>query len=193
MASEPGITLETADLGFAYDRGQVLNGVNLRADPGQVVGLVGPNGSGKSTLIRILSGVLTGYSGSARVGRREVRELSPVELAREIAVVPQEPTFSFPFTALQVVLLGRHPHLTGIAFESESDIELATVSAAMPCAPTSRISIRYNAVSRVARRSVRMLRHHAHGRPIRPRLHVPRTAVSTVGMVGYARHALVTT
>ncbi len=125
MASEPGITLETADLGFAYDREQVLNGVNLRADPGQVVGLVGPNGSGKSTMIRILSGVLTGYSGSARVGRREVRELSPVELAREIAVVPQEPTFSFPFTALQVVLLGRHPHLTGIAFESESDIELA--------------------------------------------------------------------
>ncbi len=125
MASEAGVTLQTADLCFSYNGRRVLDGIGLRADPGEVVGLVGPNGSGKSTLIRILSGVLPGYSGSARIGDEEVRQLAAVELARQLAVVPQEPTFSFPFTALQVVLLGRHPHLAGIAFESESDIELA--------------------------------------------------------------------
>ena len=125
MASETGVTLETADLGFAYDGRRALDGIGLRAEPGEVVGLVGPNGSGKSTLIRILSGVLGGYSGSARIGNEEVRELKPVDLARQLAVVPQEPTFSFPFTALQIVLMGRHPHLAGIAFESARDVELA--------------------------------------------------------------------
>ncbi len=125
MASETGVTLQTTDLCFAYNGRRVLDGIGLRADPGEVVGLVGPNGSGKSTLIRVLSGVLGGYSGSARIGGDEVRQLAPVDLARQLAVVPQEPTFSFPFTALQVVLMGRHPHLAGIAFESARDVELA--------------------------------------------------------------------
>jgi iron complex transport system ATP-binding protein len=122
---ESGVTVETADLRFAYGDRRVLDRVDLRASPGEVVGLVGPNGSGKSTLIKALSGVLTGYAGSARVGGREVRDAPRAELARQLAVVPQEPKFSFPFTALEVVLMGRHPHLAGLAFESDRDIELA--------------------------------------------------------------------
>lgn len=126
MAStDSGVTVETSDLGFAYDGRNVLDRVGLRASPGEVVGLVGPNGSGKSTLVKVLSGVLKGYAGSARVGGAEVRDLPRAELARRIAVVPQEPVFGFPFTALEVVLMGRHPHLAGSAFESERDIALA--------------------------------------------------------------------
>lgn len=126
MAStDSGVTVETADLRFAYDGRDVLDRVNLRASPGEVVGLVGPNGSGKSTLVKVVSGVLSGYAGSARVDGGEVRDLPRAELARRIAVVPQEPAFSFPFTALEIVLMGRHPHLAGSAFESDRDIALA--------------------------------------------------------------------
>ena len=125
MASEAGVTLETTDLAFAYEGQTALAGVSLRAHPGEVVGVVGPNGSGKSTLVRILSGVLTGYGGSARVAGREVRGYPRRALARRVAVVPQEPAFSFPFTALEVALMGRHPHLAGLAFESERDIDAA--------------------------------------------------------------------
>ena len=125
MGSERGITIEARDLRFAYDGREVLAGIDLDASAGEVVGVVGPNGSGKSTLIRILSGVLTGYGGTARVDGRDVRALSRAELARQVAVVPQEPTFSFPFSALEIVLMGRHPHLAGLAFESERDVELA--------------------------------------------------------------------
>ena len=125
MGSEGGITIEARDLRFAYDGREVLAGIDLDASAGEVVGVVGPNGSGKSTLIRILSGVLTGYGGRACVGGRDVRALSRIELARRVAVVPQEPTFSFPFSALEVVLMGRHPHLAGLTFESERDVELA--------------------------------------------------------------------
>ena len=125
MASEPGVVLEAVDLGFSYGRAEVLRQVSLSAAPGEIVGLIGPNGSGKSSLIRILSGVLSGYAGSARVGGREVRDLDRRTLARSLAVVPQEPSFAFPFTALEIVLLGRHPHLQGLAFESERDLALA--------------------------------------------------------------------
>lgn len=130
MASrEParGASLVLRGLTYGYGGGSrpALDGVDLEAGPGEVVGLAGPNGSGKSTLVRILSGVLDGYRGSAGLDGREVRELSPRDLARQVAVVPQEPSFGLPFTALETVLLGRHPHLSGLAFESQRDVELA--------------------------------------------------------------------
>ncbi len=124
-SSADAARIETRELSFAYDGRQVLRGVGLRVEPGEVVGLLGPNGSGKSTLIKIVSAVLSGYRGSARIDDREVRELGRRELARMVAVVPQEPVFGFPFTALEIVLMGRHPHLAGLAFESDADIESA--------------------------------------------------------------------
>ena len=124
-SSERGVTIETRALGFSYGARPALEAIGVRAEPGEVVGLVGPNGSGKSTLIRALSGVLEGYSGSARIDGREVREMPRIELARLLAVVPQEPSFSFPFTALEVALMGRHPHLAGLAFEGARDVALA--------------------------------------------------------------------
>jgi iron complex transport system ATP-binding protein len=117
--------VEARGLAFAYDGRTVLHGIDLHVDPGEVVGLLGPNGSGKSTVIRLLSGVLGGYAGSARLEGNEISGMPQRELARSLAVVPQEPLFSFPFSALEVALMGRHPHLAGLAFESERDLELA--------------------------------------------------------------------
>lgn len=125
MEADRGARLETRELGFAYAGRRALERVGLTAEPGEVVGLLGPNGSGKSTLVRLLSGVLAGYAGSASWERRELREWSRRELARKVAVVPQEPSFGFPFTALEIVLMGRHPHLGGFALESARDVAIA--------------------------------------------------------------------
>jgi iron complex transport system ATP-binding protein len=122
---EHRVRLEVAHLAFGYGETPVLRDLCLEVGPGRIVGLLGPNGSGKSTLLRILSGVLTGYRGVARVGGREVRDHAPRELARKMAVVPQETTFGFPYTALEVVLMGRHPHLAGLAFETPADVAVA--------------------------------------------------------------------
>jgi iron complex transport system ATP-binding protein len=120
-----GVRLETVGLSFAYGEEIALEGVSLHVEPGEVVGLLGPNGSGKSTLVRVLSGILPHYGGAARVDGVEVRHTRRRDLARKLAVVPQETSFGFPFTVLETVLMGRHPHLAGLAFEADRDIELA--------------------------------------------------------------------
>lgn len=117
--------LEVRDLAIAYGARRALAGVDLELEAGSIVGLLGPNGAGKSTLVRALSGVLGGFTGSVRVEGDDLRSLSRKEIARRIAVVPQEPRFDFPFTALEVVVMGRHPHLSGLAFESASDLAIA--------------------------------------------------------------------
>jgi iron complex transport system ATP-binding protein len=112
-------------LSVAYHGPDVLHRVDLDVAAGEVVGVLGPNGSGKSTLVKVLAGVLADYRGSAAVEGREVREHPRRELARMLAVVQQEPEFGFPFTALETVLMGRHPHLAGLSFETSADVELA--------------------------------------------------------------------
>jgi iron complex transport system ATP-binding protein len=127
-AATSGAAIEVAGLGYSYGDRRTLDGVDLRVEPGEIVGLVGPNGSGKSTLIKILSKVLEGYAGLARVDGNEVRSISSRDLARIMAVVPQESTFGFPFSVLEIVLMARHPHLAGLAFESKDDIRIARES-----------------------------------------------------------------
>lgn len=122
MASE-GIVVE--GLGFAYGERVALDAVDFRVEPGEVVGLIGPNGSGKSTAIKLLSGALDGYAGTLTVAGHDVATTAQRRLARAVAVVPQEPRFGFSFSVLEIVLMGRHPYLSGLAFESESDVALA--------------------------------------------------------------------
>jgi len=124
-AESRGVRIEAEAVGFGYAGETALKDVSLRVEPGEVVGLLGPNGSGKSTLLKILSGILPHYGGSARVDGVEVRTARRRDLAAKLAVVPQETTFGFPFTVLQTVLMGRHPHLAGLAFETQRDVELA--------------------------------------------------------------------
>ena len=117
--------LEVRDLSVAYGAHLALDSVSFTLAPGEVVGLLGPNGAGKSTLVRAISGVLAGESGSVKLRGDELRSLPRKEIARRIAVVPQEPRFDFPFSVLEVVVMGRHPHLAGLAFESGDDLALA--------------------------------------------------------------------
>jgi iron complex transport system ATP-binding protein len=102
-----------------------LREASISLMPHEVVGLVGPNGSGKTTLIRAITGTARLLTGIVRIGARELTSLSQPEVARQIAVVPQDPLLPPAFTALECVLMGRTPHLRLLQQESREDVETA--------------------------------------------------------------------
>lgn len=116
-------------MSFGYARGAgarpVFEDVSLGIPQGAVLGLLGPNGSGKSTLLRLMSGVLPPHSGSVLLDSTPIARLTRRDLARRIAVVPQETRATFDFTVLEMVLMGRYPHLGTLELEGAADVEIA--------------------------------------------------------------------
>jgi iron complex transport system ATP-binding protein len=118
--------LLTADsLSFAYGAEPVLDGVSLRVERGALLGLLGPNGSGKTTLLRLLSGALAPAAGSVRLDGRDVRHVPRIEMARRVAMVPQETQLAFEYTVLEIALMGRYPHLGPFELEGPEDVAIA--------------------------------------------------------------------
>jgi len=112
-------------LACSYDGVTVLGGVDVVIAPGELVGLIGPNGAGKTTLVRVLAGVTRPSAGRVVLGERPLDSWSRRERARIIGLVPQDPRVEFPFTVLEVVLMGRAPHLTGLGFAGPDDVRRA--------------------------------------------------------------------
>lgn len=110
---------------YAADAPLVVEGVTVRLTDGALVGILGPNGSGKTTLLRLLSGTRRPTSGRVLLDDRPVDRLSRREVARHIAVVPQETVLAFEYSALEIVLMGRHPHLGVFTVEGPADIDIA--------------------------------------------------------------------
>jgi len=111
---------------FAYRPGApVLQGVDLCVEPGELFGVIGPNGSGKTTLVRILSRALLADAGSVTLFGKPLEAYERRELARTLAVAPQESSLAFPFSALEIVLMGRAPFLGRFAFEGRRDLARA--------------------------------------------------------------------
>jgi iron complex transport system ATP-binding protein len=118
--------LQAADIVFAYGPGQAgLRDVTVDVPRGHLVGILGPNGSGKTTLLRVLSGMLVPSGGVVRIDGRDVRRISRRELAQAIAVVPQETRLAFEYSVLEVVLMGRYPHLGPFELEGQDDLAVA--------------------------------------------------------------------
>ena len=99
--------------------------MSLEVERGTIVGLLGPNGSGKTTLLRIVAGVLKPLAGRVLIDGRPIEQLTRRDLARRIAVVPQETHSTFDFSVLDMVLMGRYPHLGPFELEGAADQAIA--------------------------------------------------------------------
>lgn len=119
--------LKADGVSFAYRAGAtlVVNDVSLVIAPGELVGILGPNGSGKTTLLKMLAGTLTPSAGGIQFDRRPLSSWKRRDLARRIALVPQETHAPFDFTVLDIVLMGRFPHLGTFALEGPDDLAIA--------------------------------------------------------------------
>jgi iron complex transport system ATP-binding protein len=122
--------LKVSEISFSYKRGRnarhhVLNDVSFGVDRGTIVGLLGPNGSGKTTLVRIIAGMLRPDSGRVSLDGASVSDMPRRDLARRVALVPQETHTTFDFSVIDMVLMGRYPHLGPFELERPADLEIA--------------------------------------------------------------------
>jgi iron complex transport system ATP-binding protein len=124
--------LQARNVSFAYRTGStantVLRGVHCAVARGTIVGLLGPNGSGKTTLLRTMAGMLKPQDGEVLLDGASVGRMSRRELARRIAVVPQETHTAFDFSVIDMVLMGRYPHLGRFELEGLADLAIARES-----------------------------------------------------------------
>jgi len=116
--------IEVHNLSYKYIDKWVLNNTNFDVMQGETLGIVGPNGSGKSTMLKLLSGVLKPVEGEILLLGRALTQLKHRAIANIIAVVPQNTVIGFPFTAQEIVLMGRAPHLGMFQMESQRDFKI---------------------------------------------------------------------
>ena len=118
--------LAVENVSFGYSPGvSTLHNVSLNIHHGEFLALVGPNGSGKTTLLRLLDRIYIPQEGRISLDGQEISHYSRAELAQRIAFVPQETGPLFPFTVMELVLMGRAPHSRGKAFENPNDRNVA--------------------------------------------------------------------
>jgi iron complex transport system ATP-binding protein len=127
--------LRAVEVSFSYGRRAsrddggaarlVLSRVSLAVGRGELVGILGPNGSGKTTLLKLLGGSLSPTSGTVSLDDRPLSEWPRREVARRVAFVPQETHAAFDFTVLDIVLMGRFPHLGAFALEGPEDLAIS--------------------------------------------------------------------
>ena len=121
------MVLQLQQISFGYDttNGFSLRDVSLTVERGALTGLLGPNGCGKTTLLKLMAGVLHPQHGTIAFDGRALADIPRRELARHIAVVPQETHPAFDYRVLEMVLMGRHPHLGTFALEGPDDLAIA--------------------------------------------------------------------
>ena len=119
--------LDARDLRYRHSAGapEAVAGISLRLARGEVVGVIGPNAAGKSTLARLCCGLLKPQQGSVSLQGEPLSRLSRRERARRVAFLPQHPPHDLSFTAHEVALMGRAPHLGLWSLEGPRDLDRA--------------------------------------------------------------------
>ena len=136
----PGMmTLE--EILFTYETLPVLNHLSISIQKQDFIGLIGPNGSGKSTLLKIMGAILKPDSGSTRFKDSLLAKINKKLFAQSVSWIPQDHPMVFPFKVSEIVLMGRHPYLSPLSFESEEDFEIT--HRAMKTTMTSQFANRY--------------------------------------------------
>lgn len=120
--------LTLRNVGYSYGGDRALKNIDLDVGEGEILGILGPNGSGKSTLLKVMGNLLVPQEGSRKIRGMSYRDIKRAAFAREVAMVAQENHFRFSFSCIEVVVMGRFPHLKRLQFEGKQDLETAVNS-----------------------------------------------------------------
>ena len=128
-------------ISFTYETWLVLKKLSVSIQKQDFVGLIGPNGSGKSTLLKIMGGILKADSGSIQFKKSSVSKINKKLFAQSVSWIPQDHPLVFPFKVSEIVMMGRHPYLSALSFESAKDLDITRQ--AMETTMTSQFSDRF--------------------------------------------------
>jgi iron complex transport system ATP-binding protein len=119
--------IEVRELTFLHKGAKepVLRKIDARADGGEVTAILGPNGSGKTTLFQCMLGIWKFQEGEICLSGKPINNLKRTEIARLLSAVPQEHDPPFPYSCLDIVLMGRTPHIGVFSSPSVRDRDLS--------------------------------------------------------------------
>jgi len=118
------LIFEVENISFYYGEIKALDNLSLTIEPGNFYGVVGPNGCGKTTLLDLMVRGKAARSGTIKYLGRDINRYNRRDLAKEIALVPQDFYINFPFTVKEIVLMGRHPYIPRFASPSTEDLKI---------------------------------------------------------------------
>lgn len=116
--------LQVQNLKFGYSRDMILKDISFNVEKGKFISIIGPNGSGKSTLLKNLNGLYTPMEGKIVVENIDINRIKTRELAKKIALVPQNTIINYDFTVEDIVLMGRHPYKGRFQMEDDNDYKI---------------------------------------------------------------------
>lgn len=132
--------IEINNLEFGYENSLILKGITFEVKYGEFLSIIGPNGSGKSTLLKTLNRLYTIKNGSIQIEGKDINEYKSRDLAKKIALVPQDTTLDYDFSVEDVVMMGRHPYKG--RFEKEDKDDMGIVYEAMEMTNTLQLKDR---------------------------------------------------
>lgn len=131
---------EINNLEFGYGEALILKGISFNVRQGEFISIIGPNGSGKSTLLKTLNRLYSIKSGSIQIDGKDIQSYKNRDMAKKVALVPQDTTLEYDFTVEEVVLMGRHPYKG--RFEKEDDEDYNIIYEAMEMTNTLKLKDR---------------------------------------------------
>jgi iron complex transport system ATP-binding protein len=160
------VTILTADaIGYRVGDAELLAGVQMSAERGELVAIIGPNGAGKSTMLRLLGGDLAPSAGTVSIGDTRLGDIPAADLSLYRAVMGQDTPGDIPFPVRAVVAFGRYPHRRDPENTRERDAE--AIEEAMERTDTVHLSERiYATLSGGERTRVDLARVFAQDAPI---------------------------
>jgi iron complex transport system ATP-binding protein len=119
-----GQALDINNLSFEINDKRILHDINLKVNIGEFVGLIGPNGAGKTTLLKCINRI-NKYRGQVKINGQNIDKMNDRNIAREVSIMHQNTTISFPFPSIDVVLMGRYPYKKRFEGDTKEDYSIA--------------------------------------------------------------------
>lgn len=112
------------NISYGINKKEILANINLKIEKGDSCLVFGPNGAGKTTLLKILSGLITDFSGDIRIEGKNIKEFTRKEMAKILSYQPQFEEFSLPISIKEILLAGRYPYKSFFKDYSQEDYQI---------------------------------------------------------------------